>query len=63
MVVGDLPALPIIGAGEMFEANDAWGKIAAGASPVQVYTSLVFEGPGAAKSIAKGLRRNRPKLV
>ena len=48
--------LPIIGVGGIFSADDAWEKIAAGASLMQIYTSLVFEGPGVAKKIADGLR-------
>jgi dihydroorotate dehydrogenase len=38
--------LPIIGVGGIFSADDAWEKIVAGASLVQIYTGLVFEGPG-----------------
>jgi dihydroorotate dehydrogenase len=48
--------LPVIGVGGIFSADDAWEKITAGASLVQVYTGLVFEGPGIAKSIVQGLR-------
>jgi dihydroorotate dehydrogenase len=48
--------LPIIGVGGIFSADDAWEKITAGASLVQVYTGLVYEGPGLAKSIVSGLR-------
>jgi dihydroorotate dehydrogenase len=48
--------LPIIGVGGVFDAADAWEKIAAGASLVQVYTGLVYEGPGLARSIVDGLR-------
>ncbi|MBI4661056.1 MAG: quinone-dependent dihydroorotate dehydrogenase [Verrucomicrobia bacterium] len=48
-------ALPIIGVGGIFSAEDAWEKIAAGASLVQVYTGLVFEGPALAKEIVLGL--------
>ena len=48
--------IPIIGVGGIFTAEDAWNKIAAGASVVQLYTGLVFEGPGIAKSIVKGLK-------
>jgi dihydroorotate dehydrogenase len=48
--------LPIIGVGGIFSADDAWEKIAAGASLVQIYTGLVFEGPGLAKQIIAGLR-------
>jgi dihydroorotate dehydrogenase len=47
--------LPIIGVGGIFNADDAWEKITAGASLVQIYTGLVFEGPGLAKKIASGL--------
>jgi dihydroorotate dehydrogenase len=48
--------LPVIGVGGIFNADDAWEKIAAGASLVQVYTGLVFEGPGLAKNTVTGLR-------
>ncbi len=48
--------LPIIGVGGIFDADDAWEKITAGASLVQIYTGLVYEGPGIAKKIAAGLR-------
>lgn len=47
--------LPIIGVGGIFTADDAWEKIAAGASLVQVYTGMVYEGPGIAKNIVRGL--------
>lgn len=49
--------LPIIGVGGIFSAADAWEKICAGASLVQVYTGLVYEGPGLAKSIVVGLHQ------
>lgn len=49
--------LPLMGVGGIFDAADAWEKIAAGASLLQVYTGLVYEGPGIAQSIVKGLRR------
>ncbi|MEC7712455.1 MAG: quinone-dependent dihydroorotate dehydrogenase, partial [Candidatus Thermoplasmatota archaeon] len=49
--------IPIIGVGGIFTAEDAWNKITAGASIVQLYTGLVFEGPGIAKSIVKGLKK------
>ena len=48
--------LPIIGVGGIFTAQDAWEKITAGASLIQVYTGLVYEGPGLAKAIVAGLR-------
>ncbi len=50
-------SLPIIGVGGVFNASDAWEKIAAGASLVQVYTGLVYEGPSIAKNIVSGLQR------
>ena len=49
-------ALPIIGVGGIFTAEDAWAKITAGASLVQIYTGLVYEGPGVARRIVAGLR-------
>jgi dihydroorotate dehydrogenase len=48
--------LPIIGVGGIFDADDAWEKITAGAALVQVYTGMVYEGPGIAKQIVAGLR-------
>jgi dihydroorotate dehydrogenase len=47
--------LPIIGVGGIFNAADAWEKIAAGASLIQIYTGLVYEGPGIARQIVSGL--------
>ncbi len=47
--------LPIIGVGGIFTAADAWEKIAAGASLVQIYTGLVYEGPTICRSIVSGL--------
>ncbi|MEI6222615.1 MAG: quinone-dependent dihydroorotate dehydrogenase [bacterium] len=47
--------LPIIGVGGIFTAEDAYEKIKAGASLVQIYTSMVYEGPALPKRICKGL--------
>ncbi len=47
--------LPIIGAGGVFTADDAYEKILAGASLVQVYTGFVYEGPAVARRILQGL--------
>ena len=47
--------LPIIGVGGIFSAADAWEKITAGASLVQIYTGLIYEGPGLASAIVRGL--------
>jgi dihydroorotate dehydrogenase len=49
-------ALPIIGVGGIFTAEDAWEKIAAGASLVQIYTGMIYQGPGAARAIVTGLQ-------
>ena len=49
--------LPIIGVGGIFNAQDTYEKIKAGANAVQIYTGWVFEGPGAVKRINKGLIR------
>jgi dihydroorotate dehydrogenase len=48
--------LPIIGVGGILRAEDAWEKITAGASLVQVYTGLVYEGPGLARGVVSGLQ-------
>ncbi|WP_248924919.1 quinone-dependent dihydroorotate dehydrogenase [Paenibacillus hamazuiensis] len=48
--------LPIIGSGGIFSAQDAYEKIRAGASLVEVYTALIYEGPGLLQSINNGLR-------
>jgi dihydroorotate dehydrogenase len=47
--------LPIIGVGGIFSAEDAWEKITAGASLLQIYTGWVYEGPLVVKQILKGL--------
>jgi dihydroorotate dehydrogenase len=49
-------AVPILGVGGIHSAEDAWEKITAGASLVQVYTGLVFAGPGLPQAIVQGLR-------
>jgi dihydroorotate dehydrogenase len=48
--------LPIIGVGGIFNAADAWEKILAGATLVQVYSGLVYEGPSLAKQIVNGVK-------
>jgi dihydroorotate dehydrogenase len=49
--------LPIVGVGGIFTAEDAYRRIRAGASLVQVYTALVYEGPGLPRSLCAGLAR------
>jgi dihydroorotate dehydrogenase len=47
--------VPVIGVGGIFDARDAYDKIKAGASAVQIYTGWIYEGPGAVKRINRGL--------
>ncbi len=49
--------LPIIGVGGIFNADDAWEKITAGASLIQLYTGLVYEGPMVVKDLVRGLQQ------
>ena len=48
-------AMPLIAAGGIASAADAYARIRAGASLVQLYSALVYEGPGLAKRINAGL--------
>ncbi|GIV59549.1 MAG: dihydroorotate dehydrogenase 2 [Rhodothermaceae bacterium] len=48
-------ACPIIGTGGVRSAETAYAKIRAGASLVQLYTGLVYEGPGLVRRIKEGL--------
>jgi dihydroorotate dehydrogenase len=47
--------IQLIGVGGISNADDAWERIRAGASLVQLYTAMVYEGPGIARRIAHGL--------
>lgn len=47
--------IPLIGVGGIASADDAWERIRAGASLVQLYSAMVYEGPGIARRIARGL--------
>ena len=47
--------LPLIGVGGIASGADAYAKIRAGASAVQLYTALVYEGPGLARRVADDL--------
>jgi dihydroorotate dehydrogenase len=48
-------AIPLVGVGGIATAEDAWARIRAGASLVQLYSAMVYEGPGIARRICKGL--------
>jgi dihydroorotate dehydrogenase len=47
--------VPVLGVGGVTTAEDAWEKVRAGASLVQVYTALVYEGPSLARALCEGL--------
>jgi len=47
--------LPIIGVGGVLTADDAWEKLLAGASLVQLYTGFIYGGPATASRINEGL--------
>jgi dihydroorotate dehydrogenase len=60
IVVGKLFAhlkgeVPIIGVGGIETAEDAWEKLLAGADTVQVYSALIYRGPGLVREIVTGL--------
>ena len=54
--------LPLIGVGGVFDAEDAWRKICAGASLVQVYTGFIYGGPGLPRRILDGLEERSSGL-
>ena len=47
--------LPLIAAGGIASVDDAWARILAGASLVQLYSGLIYHGPGLARRIATGI--------
>jgi len=47
--------MPIIGVGGIFSADDAREKLDAGASLLQVYSGLIYRGPGLVGEIIRGL--------
>ena len=49
--------MALIAAGGIDSADEAYARIRAGASLVQIYSALVYHGPGLAKSVAAGLLR------
>lgn len=50
--------LPLIGVGGIATADDAWERIRAGASLIQLYSAMVYEGPGIARRIVNGLAQH-----
>jgi len=53
--VAERTDVPVVGVGGVASAEDAYRKIRAGASLVQLYTGLIYEGPGLARDINRGL--------
>ena len=49
--------LPLIAAGGIASGADAWARIKAGASLVQIYSALIYRGPSLARTIARDLAR------
>jgi dihydroorotate dehydrogenase len=47
--------LPLVGVGGVASGADAYAKIRAGASLVQLYTALIYEGPGLVGRIKRDL--------
>ncbi len=50
-------AMPLIGVGGIATAEHAWERIKAGASLVQLYSAMVYAGPGLGARIAHGIER------
>ncbi|MEN9867359.1 MAG: dihydroorotate oxidase [Pseudomonadota bacterium] len=53
-------AVPIIGVGGIMSAQDAQSKIDAGASLVQLYTGIIYQGPALVAECCQQLRQRRP---
>lgn len=49
--------IPLIGAGGIQDAADAYARIRAGASLIQLYSAMVYKGPYLAEEIARGLAK------
>jgi dihydroorotate dehydrogenase len=47
--------LTLVAAGGIESVEDAWARLEAGASLVQLYTAFIYEGPGLPRKIARGL--------
>ncbi len=50
-------AIPLIGVGGISSAEEAWARIRAGASLVQLYSAMIYRGPWIARSINRKLMR------
>ena len=52
------PGYPIIGVGGIMSAEDAVGKIKAGADLIQIYTGFIYEGPAIVRKINRELSKS-----
>jgi dihydroorotate dehydrogenase len=57
-LVGD--DTPVVASGGIFTADDVRKNLEAGASAVQVYTSLIYQGPGLPGLLTRGLAEGAP---
>jgi len=51
--------IPIVGVGGIDSVETAWSSITSGASLLQIYSALVFQGPSVVSSIVKGIHKKR----
>jgi dihydroorotate dehydrogenase len=49
--------IPIVGVGGIDSVDSAWDMINSGASLIQLYSALVFQGPSIVSHIVKGLKK------
>lgn len=49
--------MPIIGVGGIMSADDAWERICAGASLIQIYTGFIYGGPRLIRRINRGIAK------
>ncbi len=52
-----VPSIPIIGVGGIMNGNDGCEKLNAGAKLVQIYSGLVYAGPGLIKDVLESIQR------
>ena len=55
--------MPIVGVGGIFTADDAYERIRSGAALVQVYTALIYEGPGWFGTFVRACRTARRRRI
>ena len=48
-------SIPIVGVGGIMNASDAQSRLKGGATLIQLYSGLIYEGPGLVKKILKGM--------